>query len=157
MDSVFLPISNVVRDLHIRATCRTERPESEIGGDAMKAVCVGLLLCASTISHGAGQPDRLTLRVSPAVAFAPANMVVRASIAADADNRTIEIIAESDTFYRSSQVPLDGDRAPRTSLFEFRSLPPGIYEVKGILRGSAGHERAMVRQSINVIATRTGH
>src|SRR5262245_56837688 len=130
--------------------------EGGSGGDAMKALCVGLLLSASTISAGAGQADRLTLRVSPAVAFAPANLVVRASIAADADNRTIEIVAESDTFYRSSEIQLDGDRAPRMSLFEFRSLPPGAYEVNAVLRGSAGRERATVRQSVNVISNGAG-
>jgi hypothetical protein len=78
--------------------------------------------------------------------------VVRATIAASADNRTVEIVAESEDFYRSSEIQLDGDRAPRTSQFEFRSLPPGTYEVKAILRGSSGTERASVRQQVNVIS-----
>lgn len=102
---------------------------------------------------GAGVAERLTIRVSPSVAFAPANLAVRATITADADNRAVEIVAESPEFYRSSQMQLDGDRAPRTTLFEFRSLPPGTYEVKAILRGSSGSERATVRQQVNVIAS----
>jgi hypothetical protein len=123
----------------------------------MKIVFLGFLLCATAMPVGAGVPDRLTIRVSPAVAFAPANLVVRASIAASADNRRVEIVAESEDFYRSSEIQLDGERAPRTTVFEFRSLPPGTYEVKAVLRGSGGDERAAVRQQINVIASGAGH
>ena len=65
----------------------------------------------------------------------------------------MEISAESDDFYRSSAIQLDGDKAPRTTQFEFRSLPPGMYAVRAILRGSDGHTRAAVRQDVNVIAS----
>jgi len=102
---------------------------------------------------GAGEPERLTIRVSPAVAFAPANLIVRTMIVADAENRAVEIVAESAEFYRSSEIQLEGDRAPRTTLFEFRSLPSGTYEVKARLIGAGGRERATVRQQINVISS----
>lgn len=118
-----------------------------------RTIALGFLMCVTAMPVGAGQAERLTLRVSPAVAFAPANLAVRATIAADSDNRTVEVVAESPEFYRSSQIQLDGDRAPRTTMIEFRSLPPGTYEVKAILRGSSGAERASVRQQINVIAS----
>jgi hypothetical protein len=95
--------------------------------------------------------EPLSIRVSPAVSFAPANMVVRTRIEPDASNRAVEIIAESDQFYRSSLVQLDGERAPRTSIFEFRSLPPGEYELKAALIGADGHARAIARAHVNVI------
>jgi len=117
----------------------------------LRATILGALLCITAMPAGAGERERLTLRVSPAVAFAPANLVVRATVAADAQNRAVEIVAESQDFYRSSEIQLDGDRAPRTSLFEFRSLPSGTYEVKAVLRGSTGAELASVRQQVNVI------
>jgi hypothetical protein len=124
------------------------------GGETMKkAICVGLLMCAAAMPVGAGEPERLTIRVSPAVSFAPANLVVRAMISADSGNRMMEVVAESEDFYRSSQIDLDGERAPRTTMFEFRSLPPGTYEVKGTLRGSGGEERAAVRLQVNVISS----
>jgi hypothetical protein len=95
--------------------------------------------------------ETLLIRVSPAVSFAPANLVIRTSIEPDASNRTVEIIADSDQFYRSSQVQLDGERAPRTTVFEFRSLPPGEYEVKASLIGSDGRARAVARTHVNVV------
>ena len=106
---------------------------------------------AATLPLGAG--ERLTIKVSPAVAFAPANLIVRTMIVADADNRAVEIIAESADFYRSSMVQLEGDKAARTSSFEFRSLPPGTYEVRANLFGTRGEQRATVRQQVNIMAS----
>ena len=109
-------------------------------------------MLTATLPLGAGAPERLSMKASPAVSFAPANLVVRAMIEADADNRFVEIVAESADFYRSSQVQLEGETAPRTNQFEFRSLPPGTYEVRALLIGADGQPRAQVRQTVNVIA-----
>jgi hypothetical protein len=114
----------------------------------------GILMFATTLPAGAG--EKLELKVSPAVAFAPANLVVRAMVASDAKNRAIAIVAESDDFYRSSEIQLDGDRAPRTSTIEFRSLPPGTYEVRALLIGAGGEQRAALRQQVNVISSAAG-
>ena len=115
------------------------------------AALFGLLLLAGTAPLGAG--ERITLKVSPAVAFAPANLVVRATILADAENRAVQIVAESDDFYRSSEVQLEGDKAARTSTFEFRSLPSGTYLVSANLIGADGRSRAIIRQQVNVVAS----
>ncbi len=108
----------------------------------------------TTLPLGAG--ERMTLKVSPAVAFAPANLIVRAMILADADNRAVEIVAESPDFYRSSEIQLEGEKAPRVNTFEFRSLPPGTYDVRANLFGANGQSRATIRQEVNVIATGAG-
>jgi hypothetical protein len=107
-------------------------------------------MATATLRAGAGEP--MTLSVSPAVAFAPATLIVRAKIEADARNRTVEIVAESPAFYRSSEIQLDGDRSPRTNTFEFRSMPPGTYDVRATLRDSSGQARAVVRTRLKVIA-----
>jgi hypothetical protein len=107
------------------------------------------------LACGADANERLAIRVSPAVAYAPANLSVRATIEADADNRSIEIIAESAEFYRSSEMQLDGDAAPRTTFFQFRSLPTGEYAVRGILRGPGGHEIATVQRKVNIVESGT--
>jgi hypothetical protein len=120
----------------------------------VRTILFGVLLAASTMPVGAG--ERMTVRVSPAVAFAPANLIVRARIEQDAQNRAVEIVAESSEFYRSSEIQLDGEHAPRTNTFEFRSLPPGTYEVTARLLGPGGSPRASARQSVNVIATGAG-
>jgi hypothetical protein len=118
----------------------------------VRLILCGLLISAAPIR--ATEP--LVLRVSPSVCFAPANLVVRTTVEANAGNRAIEIVAESPEFYRSSEVQLDGDKAPRTTTFEFRSLPSGTYEVKATLFGETGKPRAYVRQQVNVIASGSG-
>lgn len=119
---------------------------------------LGLLMCTTAMPVGAGEGGNgIALRVAPSVAFAPANLVVRATIPVNESNRAIEVIAESESFYRSSEIQLEGDRAPRTSQFEFRSLPPGSYEVRATLRGTRGEERSTARQQVNVIASAAGH
>jgi len=120
----------------------------------LRACFFGILMVAATLPVGAG--ERMTMKVSPAVAFAPANLVVRTTVEADTENRAIEIVAESPDFYRSSEMQLEGDKAARTSTFEFRSLPPGTYEVRANLIGTGGQQRAFVRQQINVISGGAG-
>ena len=117
----------------------------------MKCGLFGILVLLTTLPLGAGQ-QRMTMKVSPAMAFAPANLIVRAMVEADAQNRAIAIVAQSADFYRSSEIQLEGDRAPRTNTFEFRSLPPGNYEVRASLLGADGKERAIARQSVNIIS-----
>jgi uncharacterized protein (DUF2141 family) len=99
--------------------------------------------------------DRLAMRVSPAVAFAPATLSVRTTIEADAGNRSVEIVAESADFYRSSEIQLDGEAAPRTTIFQFRSLPTGQYAVRAILKGQGGHEIATVQRRVDIVESGT--
>ena len=117
----------------------------------LRAGFVAMLMVTATLQAGAG--EKLTMRVTPAVAFAPANLNVRAMIEADASNRAVEVVAESTEFYRSSEIQLDGENAPRTNTFEFRSLPPGSYEVTATLIDSTGQRRASAAAHVNVIAS----
>ena len=108
-----------------------------------------LALLTSPLVTGAG--ERLTMRVSPTVAFAPAYLVVQTQVEANAKNRSIEIIAESGDFYRSSEIQLDGENAPRTTRFEFRGLPGGQYTVAAVLKGANSEPLALTRRDVNVV------
>jgi len=112
---------------------------------------IGILMLTGSLRAGAD--EKLTMTVSPAVAFAPATLVVRARIETDSRNRAFQIVAESSDFYRSSEVQLDGDNAPVTNTFEFRSLPSGTYEIKATVLDSGGQARAQARSSVNIIAS----
>jgi hypothetical protein len=116
------------------------------------------ILCGAALLLTAplGASERLTLRVTPAVSFAPANLIVRTMVEADPDNRAIAIVAESADFYRSSEIQLDGDRAPRTTIFEFRSMPGGTYNVTATLFGASRQALTSVRQRVRVISGEAG-
>jgi hypothetical protein len=104
-----------------------------------------------TVTAVAGAKEPLSIRVSPTVSFAPANLVIRTSVDPDGDNRAMEVVADAPDFYRSSTIPLEGDRAPKTTMFEFRSLPPGEYDVTATIIGVGGERRAIAHAHVNVI------
>jgi predicted phage tail protein len=113
-------------------------------------VVVGMMLTATTVT-GAKQP--VSIRVSPEIAFAPANVVIRTSVEPATENRSIEVIAESGEFYRSSTIQLEGDRAPKTTMLEFRALPPGNYDVSASVIGSGGQRRAVAHMQVKVLGS----
>ena len=112
-------------------------------------VLVLTLLALSTSPLVAG--DRIGVSVTPSVAFAPADLQVRASVPADEDNRALVIIAESHNFYSSSEIQLEGDRAPRSTTVEFRSVPVGLYSVRVVVKGSGGKEIGSARTEVNIV------
>jgi hypothetical protein len=95
--------------------------------------------------------DRIEMRASPEVSLAPARLVVRTTIEADAANRAVEVVIESLEYYRSSVLELDGANAPRTSIFEFRGVPGGDYQISASLLDAEWHPIANVRRVVNVI------
>ena len=107
------------------------------------------LLVLVAIPVGAG--GQLKMAVSPAHSFAPAVLRVRVSIEPSAVNRSLEVIADGDQFYRSSEIQLEGDHSPATFNLEMRDLPAGDYRVTGVLKDGAGHERWLVYQDVKVI------
>jgi hypothetical protein len=117
-----------------------------------------MILCGILIltTGPLGADQRLTLKVSPAVAFAPANLIVRTMVEADERNRAIAIVAESPDFYRASEVQLDGDQAPRTTTFELRSLPSGTYRITATLLDAQKKPLTNVHTEMNVLANGGG-
>ncbi len=114
---------------------------------AIRTRLIGVLFL---ISIPAGADERLALTVSPTVSFAPAHLIVRARISTVPKNRALRIPADSEDFYRASEVQLDGDKAARVNTFEFRSVPSGSYAVTAILLAAGGRERATARTQVNV-------
>jgi len=100
--------------------------------------------------------DQLRLAVSPAQSFAPSNLTIRARVVPHADNGALTIVAESENFYRSSEISLEGDYAPATITFEFRGVPGGEYLVTGVLTNSLGRPRAIAEQQVRVIPSGLG-
>ena len=94
--------------------------------------------------------NKLSMRLSQTVASAPAEVIVTATVERGADNRALEIAAESEDFFRSSLVTLDGDQAPRTTQLSFKNLPSGEYVVVAVLHGSHG-ERTFERRTFIVM------
>jgi mRNA-degrading endonuclease toxin of MazEF toxin-antitoxin module len=116
----------------------------------MKVVGATLaILIAAT--GGQSATERLTLRVTPNVSNAPSTVVVKATVEKNAANRYLEIEADSGTFYRSSAIQLEGDRAPLVTEISLKDLPGGEYTVVAVLRDNMGG-RTTVRRTVLVLS-----
>ncbi len=98
-----------------------------------------IILCALVVAvPDVSGGQRLAVRVSPTMAFAPASVTVRTTVVPSDDNRMLSIALDSPTYHRSSEIPLDGRNAPRENLLSVSGLPTGLYEVRAVLLGPAG-------------------
>jgi hypothetical protein len=98
--------------------------------------------------------EQLAMKVAPNLAVEPASVSITATVEPDAENRAIEVVAESPDFYRSSLMSLDGENAPRTTSVTFRGLPSGQYRVQTVLWGANGRVRTTAAQRLEVISNR---
>ena len=96
--------------------------------------------------------QRLIVTVSPAKSFAPAMLRVRARIDPSDQNRALQIVADGENVYRASEIPLQGDQAPKIIELSFPNLPGGEYDVSAVLIDASGRERAVVHGSATVLS-----
>ena len=94
--------------------------------------------------------NRLRIEVWPHVSTAPANVRVRAIVPPNAENRALQVSAESGEFFRSSYVPLSGIDAAMVTETMFKNLPGGEYEISVTLVDTQGHATSMDRRSVMV-------
>ena len=108
----------------------------------------GLIGLTVLPAHGR---EPLTVDVSPGVAFAPATMRIRARIEPSPTNRLLTIVADGPDFYRSSEVQLDGEQAPKTIEMQFSDIPGGEYDVSAVLSDTMGRQRANAHRYAKVM------
>jgi hypothetical protein len=92
----------------------------------------------------------LSVRVSPTMAHAPADLFIYVSVARRPENRLLRVTAESDDFFRSSDTQLDGEYSARITVVRFRELPPGGYEIKAELIVSNGRTANVAKRTVEV-------
>jgi hypothetical protein len=97
-------------------------------------VVFGIAL-ASASSQGS---ERVSVRVSPTVALAPAQLTIRTTIEPRDENRLLIVSLISDEYSTSSDVQLEGRNAARLSVLQVRDVPSGLYEVRAVLVGQTG-------------------
>lgn len=116
----------------------------------LRAGILGLVIVSAS-PLTASEP--VSIHVSPNVSFAPAAVRIRIKVEPDADNRVMEVVADSDAFYRSSTIQLDGDQAPMTTLLQLRGLPSGEYDITATLKGSDGRPKGLARTHVHIIGS----
>ncbi len=111
-------------------------------------VLVGLVLL-NVLTGDAG--EKLNLRVSPRVAYAPADLFIFVTMDRRAENRVLRVTALSSDFFRSSEKQLDGEDSARVLIFNFRQLPSGSYDIEADVIGSNGRTTEVARCDVTVL------
>ena len=106
-----------------------------------------VLFCGAPLGAGSA----LDMHVSPMVSMGPTTLRFLFTVERDPANRSLAVTVDSDHFVRGSEIPLEGDRAPRTIFLEYRGVPSGDYAIRSVLRGPGGTERAMAQVTATVI------
>ena len=118
-----------------------------------KALALASIVLLSSLGTRASADDAerpLRVRVSPAMAHAPADLYIYVSVARRSDNRLLRVSAESDDFFRSSETQLDGEFSARVTVVRFRELPPGDYEIRAELIVSTGRTVDVAKRTVEV-------
>jgi hypothetical protein len=95
--------------------------------------------------------DAVAITVSPAQGYAPARLRVVARIEPNAANRSLTIVADGANLYRSSELSLEGDRAPKIIEMPIPDVPGGQYDVYAVLRDVSGRQRATAHQTVTIL------
>ena len=94
--------------------------------------------------------DEVTLRLTPRFVMAPGFFRSMIRVAPHADNRLMRVEIDSDGFYRSSDIELDGASAPMSHFLDWKDVPAGKYELTVTVIGPTG-TRAVRRLDFQVL------
>ena len=102
-------------------------------------------------------PDELTLSLTPRFVTAPGFVRSLVRVAPHAENRRLRISIESEGYFRSSDIELDGDSAPESHWIDFKAVPAGRYEMTVVVLGPGDSQRATRRLPFQVIGMDGGN
>ena len=102
---------------------------------------VGVVLGCSLLAGPAVASEPVAVSANPMISMAPATIVVSVVLEPDERNRFLTVVTDSQDFYSSSEVSLDGDRAARQQRFTVRNLPAGEYVVQARVTRADDSER----------------
>jgi len=93
--------------------------------------------------------DFIELHVSP-ILSERGDMLVQVLVTRDAENQWMKVTAESEAYYSSSEMELEGEYSARVKVIRFRDVPAGWYEVTGTVFDQNKHVKGLARRSVMV-------
>lgn len=128
-------------------------PTTKTAGALLLAAALALAapLPATNLAAVAARQAALRASVFPRIGRAPALIKIDALVEPGERNRRLEIIIDSEGYYRSSTIELDGADAPRLHHVEFRGVPAGTHDVLVTLTTTSGRVGAIVRDRVAIL------
>ena len=82
--------------------------------------------------------DDVTLRMTPRFVAAPGYLRSLIRVSPNAENRLLRVEIDSEGYYRSSEIELDGASAPMTHFMDWKAVPAGKYDLIVTVMGPSG-------------------
>ncbi len=95
------------------------------------------LVIASLVTIPTTAKQVVEIRVRGHFFAAPATVPVTIAVEPGASNRSLVVEADSDDYYRSSTIELDGENEKRLHVVEFRGLPAGEYVLRAQVKSKS--------------------
>ena len=108
-------------------------------------VTIGLVVLGALSVPQSPAKEIVEIKVHGYYFAAPATVPITVAVEPAERNRILVVEVDSDDYFRSSAVELDGEKEKRLHSVEFKSLPAGEYTL-----------RAEVRSKTDVLGTATG-
>ncbi len=99
--------------------------------------------------------DELTLRLTPRFVSAPGYLRSLIRVAPHASNRALRVEIERASYYRSSEIQLDGASAPMSHFMDWKEVPAGKYDLIVSVIGPSGDARVVRSLSFQVLGVST--
>jgi hypothetical protein len=115
------------------------------------SAAVATLFGTGAVVVAKDQPILIT--VDPSISLEPGNIRIVSRVEPSRANRALVIEVESGSHYSSSEVPLEGEQAPRSRSMLLKNLPAGEYQVIATVRTRSGAATA-TRQTFQVVSGR---
>src|SRR5262249_16350927 len=123
-------------------------PRASLGGDVVKrqaiVVLSGMLLLGPLTLDGS---ERVTVR---APSTTTSDLRISVGVERRDDNRMVRVTVESSDFFRSSEIPLNGEASPRLTVLTFHQVPSGEYDVRAELIVEGGRTGGVARCNVTV-------
>ncbi len=113
-------------------------PVSEAGNSPHRRVTDPKQTSTRESQNRLADNPKLTVRVTPLILLTRSDARGIVTVPRHHDNRVLRVILESDDYFSTSDIQLDGEDAAQNHLLYWRGLPPGSYSVTVEVYGSAG-------------------
>jgi len=94
---------------------------------------------AASVTASSQKPaDDLALILPRRIVPAPGYMRSVIRVTPSTENRALRVEIDSDDYFRSTEIQLDGASAPMSHFIDWKRMPPGMYAITATLIGSEG-------------------
>ena len=122
---------------------------------ASRDTAAALAPARAAVAQADKSADELTLRLTPRFVSAPGYLRSLIRVAPHDANRVLRVEIDSESYYRSSDIQLEGASAPTSHFVDWKEVPAGKYSLIVSVMGPSGDPRVVRHLDFQVLGMST--